>query len=145
MSFSRPLVNMLKVVSNMTQEDRELLLKDLCARLPYGVEVFYSETVPISTLKTINAEKGDCIVYDHTQWYRHTKFRIETIKPYLRPMSSMTEEEVKTFKQLQEDADEAGTFEGDMLLYDWLNKNHFDYRLLIFQGLALEAPAGMYI
>lgn len=116
----------------MTQEEKQLLLKDLCARLPYGVKV-----------KNVK-NNFDINTFNHN--VEEIKFLIEeyNIKPYLRSMSSMTEEELKMFKQLQVEADEAGTFEGDMLLYDWLNKNHFDYRLLIFQGLALEAPEGMY-
>ena len=123
----------------MTKEDQELLLKDLCARLPYGVKVqvygddqFYGPAI----LAKIDV-KRKVVVFNFD-------VPVEDVKPYLRPMSSMTEEELKMFKQLQVEADEAGTFEGDMLLYDWLNKNHFDYRLLIFQGLALEAPEGMY-
>lgn len=123
----------------MTQEEKQLLLKDLCARLPYGVRI-KRETITGSYARvefTLSLETFD-----------HLKIGIQedrySIKPYLRPMSSMTEEELKMFKQLQVEADEAGTFEGDMLLYDWLNKNHFDYRLLIFQGLALEAPEEMY-
>lgn len=117
----------------MTREDKELLLKDLCARLPYGVEVYYSETVPISTLKTINSEKGTCIVYDHSQWYRHSKFHIEEIKPYLRTMSSMTEEEKIDYQAF---------FNYDGVEYpeeyiDWLNKKMFDYRGLIEKGLAI--------
>ena len=144
----------------MTQQDKELLLNDLCARLPYGVEVFYSETVPISTLKTINAEKEDCIVYDHTQWYRHTKFHIETVKPYLRPMSSMTEEEEKEVNKLlgyRKNINGYGGilcsgWNGDVIVnidvivsyLNWLNAHHFDYRGLIEKGLALEAPEDMY-
>jgi len=122
----------------MKQEDKELLLKDLCARLPYGVKVSISKG---------DGELFSIEVGDNSQFIAITNFGSELldyVKPYLRPMSSMTEKELKMFKQLQVEADEAGTFEGDMLLYDWLNKNHFDYRLLIFQGLALEAPENMY-
>ena len=122
----------------MTKEDKDLLLKDLCARLPYGVEVYYSETVPISTLKTINSEKGTCIVYDHSQWYRHSKLQIELIKPYLRPMLSMTEKEEYEYNTAVDKDVE------DYRMVDWLNKRHFDYRGLIEKGLALEAPEGMY-
>ena len=112
----------------MEKEDKQLLFIDLCARLPYGVKV----------------KCGSEILTFNVNWLQMFQYHLDEIKPYLRPMSSMTEEELKMFKQLQVEADEAGTFEGDMLLYDWLNKNHFDYRLLIFQGLALEAPEGMY-
>ena len=131
----------------MTQEDKELLLKDLCARLPYEVEVYYSETVPISTLKTINSEKGTCILYDHSQWYRHNKFHIEEVKPYLRPMSSMTEEEEKEYINIDNRSyscpkDYAHIPASDRI--DWLNAHHFDYRGLIEKGLALEAKEGIY-
>lgn len=132
----------------MTKEEKDLLLRDLCARLPYEVEVYYSETVPISTLKTINSEKGTCIVYDHSQWYRHSKFHIEEIKPYLRSMSSMTEEEkndyLNTFKKsiIGTDEEDGRVWTVDSI--DWLNAHHFDYRGLIPMNLALEAPEGMY-
>lgn len=122
----------------MTQGDRQLLLKDICARLPYELKVKCEKyPFPVTVLYAGNIDE---VKFVETGGIEH----ICLIKPYLRPMSSMTEEELKMFKQLQVEADEAGTFEGDMLLYDWLNKNHFDYRLLIFQGLALEAPEGMY-
>ena len=128
----------------MKQEDKELLLKDLCARLPYEVEVYYSETVPISTLKTINSEKGTCIVYDHSQWYRHSKFHIEEIKPYLRSMSSMTDDEIKEYIRERDKDKSANMYHVTHHSIDWLNAHHFDYRGLIEKGLALEAPEGMY-
>jgi hypothetical protein len=142
----------------MTQEEKSILLKDLCARLPYGVEVYYTETVPISTLKTINSEKGTCIVYDHSQWYRNNKLQIEAIKPYLRPMSSMTEEEKKELKELHfcyADGhianDEDNNFKPIIVdevhcscIIDWLKSHHFDYRGLIEKGLALEAKEWIY-
>ena len=122
----------------MAQEDKELLLKDLCARLPYEVEVYYSETVPISTLKTINSKKGTCIVYDHSQWYRHSKFHIEEIKPYLRPMSSMTEEEKKEYIRERDKDKSANMYHATYRSIDWLNKKMFDYRGLIEKGLAVK-------
>ena len=133
----------------MTQEDKELLLKDLCARLPYGVKVKYYREECNGTLSAINFKFRNLWIISDKGHYDNLGIEdigegVWELKPYLRPISSMTEEELKTFKQLQVEADEAGTFEGDMLLYDWLNKNHLDYRLLIFQGLALEAPKGMY-
>ena len=119
----------------MTQENKSLLLKDLCARLPYHVIVEY---------------RGADV--DLTQYARSVK--IENCKPYLRPMSSMTEEEEKVFNDFLEfqaeyvsDADLYNKTD----MYDWLLANHFDYRIdpstgktLIESGLALEAPEGMY-
>jgi len=83
----------------MTQEDKQLLLKDLCARLPYGVKVEHLLHAPNnpSDLFAIDADKQ--ILYcDHKgreEWYK-----VDFIQPYLRPMSSMTEEEAKEISTL---------------------------------------------
>lgn len=135
----------------MTQEEKSILLKDLCARLPYEVEVFYNTTIPFATLITINAKKADCIVYDHSEWDRHTKFQIEEIKPYLRPMSSMTREEEAYWdyhRHLVGDGIFAIGYDNPTCCifecFEWLNSHHFDYGGLIMKGLALEAPKDMY-
>ena len=63
------------------------------------------------------------------------------IMPYLRPMSNMTEEEKKVYKEI------SVCLCGEIVaktMIDWLNEHHFDYRGLIEKGLALEAPEGMY-
>ena len=118
----------------MKQEDKELLLRDLCARLPYHTIVNY---------------RGANV--DLTLYVRSV--RLEDCKPYLRPMSSMTEEERLYFHrnsarvQILVDEERAITkpFYGYTVhLLDWLNAHHFDYRGLIEKGLALEAPEGMY-
>ena len=126
----------------MTQEDKELLLKDLCARLPYGVCVYirYKEGEPCY---------GKLTPRD-IQWFINSN--IEVIKPYLRPISSMMEEEKDEFEQIRYNA-EAKLFNalskgGFTLAFheidDWLNAHHFDYRGLIGAGLALEAPKEIY-
>ena len=120
----------------MTQEDKKLLLQDLCARLPYSVKVKHLLDTYPSDLLCIDAEKN--VVYVN-HYGREGKYKIECIRPYLRPMKSMTEEEENQFQ--------------DVNLYelpyrveglDWLNAHHFDYRGLINDGLALEALDGMY-
>ena len=122
----------------MTQEDKELLLKDLGARIPCGVKFTFSDD-SIYTMKGI-----DLIVTDEGDWeYAVTAkgiepIEIEYVKPYLRPMSSMTEEEMKEYDHARSD------WYDDLETYDWLNAHHFDYRGLIEKGLALEAPEGMY-
>ena len=129
-----------------------LLLIDLCTRLPYGVKFTFGKS--IYTMKGI-----DLIVTDEGDWeYAVTAKGIELIeikyvKPYLRPMSSMTEEEKEEFRQRfcyewEESVVELMHYSieiGDAdCLIDWLNAHHFDYRGLIEKGLALEAPADMY-
>ena len=126
----------------MTQEEKQLLLRDLCARLPYGVKLDNGLKLrSIDTLTQIVSCSG-------------SDKKIDCIKPYLRPMSSMTEEEEKVFNDFLEfqaeyvsDADLYNKTD----MYDWLLANHFDYRIdpstgktLIESGLALEAPEGMY-
>ena len=128
----------------MTNEEKKLLLQDLCARLPYDVRVQDGNGVHI--LQTGNTEFAD-LLYGNKR----------SIKPYLRPMSSMTEEEVNEFNTLigYEEMGEWiranklwGSYGLDILkcsnIINWLNAHHFDYRGLIEKGLALVAPEGMY-
>ncbi len=131
----------------MIQEEKSLLLKDLCVRLPYGFIVHrYSDNVDI--------EINDINTFSHFLEYSED----EDFKPYLRPMSGMTEREKKEIKELHfyyTDAhivnDEDNDFKPIIVdevhcfcIIDWLNKNHFDYRGLIEKGLAIEALDGMY-
>lgn len=115
----------------MTPEERQILLADLCARLPYHVIVNY---------------KGANV--DLTQYIRSVK--LENCKPYLRPMSSITDEETEELRRLggilahnlQRNTVAICAFAPEA--YDWLNAHHFDYRGLIPVGLALEASSDMY-
>lgn len=123
----------------MEQKDKDLILKDLCARLPYGVK--------FACNKNVYTAKGlDLIVTDEGYWeYAVTTkgiapIEIDFIKPYLYPLSSMTEEQRIEFSktmiywgELNEHC--SWTIE----TFDWLNKNHFDYRGLIEKSLALDA------
>ena len=119
----------------MTQEDKELLLKDLCARLPYGVKVQrYSYENDIETIETLREIDSD--------GYMST-LECETLtpisKPYLFPLSSMTvgqgKEFATTLKYLPTEEIDVWTLN----TYDWCDKNHFDYRGLIPKGLANDA------
>ncbi len=140
----------------MKQEDKELLLQDLCARLPYGVHCCV-----LNLNKTIKEDNdiiygilGDNIVTlksDKNECYMHYQ-----VKPYLRPMSSMTKEEIKECYQLQKDTinitfdeyDEEWEKAIDLpyfkSLVDFYNSHHLDYCGLIEKGLALEASEEMY-
>ena len=132
----------------MTQEDKELLLRDLCARLPYGVKVHLSRkhNRPEEDIVLNNIIIGkDGFVTSNIIGYNYL---LSEIKPYLRPMSSMTEEEINEFILISDTVLWLGNKRSTCILsleqMDWLNKNMFDYRGLIEKGLALDTPKGMY-
>ena len=131
----------------MKQEDKELLLKDLCARVPYGVKVQYMNNI---------------FVIDYVSSYEEVKLDtsdnwtvgVSEVKPYLFPLSSMTEEQKAELKQehikdqklyvecLTRAAKGDKSMRGKVIIHyamDWCNKNHFDYRGLIKKGLVLDA------
>ena len=139
----------------MTQEEKQLLLVDLCGKLPYGVKVwykYYPDNVIEKFATSIRLVDGKIALSSkfnrEGDWYPVEETNELLIKPYLRPMSSMTEEEIVEFKWLNEKCDAMPTFEyvpvENYRIYNWLNAHHFDYRGLIEKGLALEAPEGMY-
>ena len=133
----------------MNEGQKQLLIKDLCARLPYGIKckgfVYDNEGNKIERINTI-----ECIIpqkglykYTETDAYHN----ISRIKPYLRPMSSMTEEEDKEWQYYKnaivESCDEKLGYKIGAL-HSWFNSHHFDYRGLIPMGLALKALKDMY-
>ena len=111
----------------MTQENKELLLKDLCARLPYGVKIklirwdidegIYINTTlePDDIERLLNVEEGDT-----------------EIKPYLFPLSSITK---KTLEELSAYIDIKNAY----VAVEFFNSHHIDYRGLIEKGLAIDA------
>lgn len=134
----------------MTQEEeKNLLLKDLCSRLPYGVkcQIDYDneedsdlgiERYCDDRIVSVCVETEEIGLYEASEY-----FYPDEIKPYLRPMSSMTEEEKKELNnvlEFQYYSDDSCMCEST----DWLNAHHFDYRGLIPMGLALEASKDMY-
>ena len=124
----------------MTQEDKELLLKDLCDRLPYGVICLADidktfDGGVISKINVINLKK-DWLEFENII----TPFHLDEVKPYLRPMSSMTEEERKEYELLANHCivTSIGFIHLEAApLTDWLNAHYFDYRGLIEKGLAI--------
>jgi len=126
----------------MKKEEKQLLLKDICARLPYGVFLNieqYDGTNIYRMLKDItDAYNPDIaeIYVDGDDMVGESFYVGETIKPYLRSMSSMTEEEENKYNSLN--AYEGGIFPHTEEAFDWLNAHHFDYRGLIEKGLAIE-------
>lgn len=119
----------------MTKEDKELLLKDLSGRLPYKVKVYgnYRYSNGDEIVDDIKIKLLDLSALD---WFING---IE-IKPYLRPMSSMTEEEEIEYDATFDTIKINGHFDSVMTYksYDWLNEHHFDFRGLIEKGLAIE-------
>ena len=138
----------------MTQKDKELLLKDLCARLPYGAKIELTWWV---------MDEGTCMITtlepDHIEQLRNDELGDVEIKSYLRPMSSMTDEEfdnLKEYSGLKYNQLHLKLFQnatskyldfylGDapsyvvIKVFDWLNKYNFDYRYLITMDLAIDA------
>lgn len=122
----------------MTQSDKELLLKDLCSRLPYGVKGekytirIDGEFVPLIDVEIITAE--DIITLNGCPGY--------TIKPYLFPLSSMTVEQKREF-DISMDMGYAAAYNVEIncvnRMIDFFHKHHLDYRGLIEKGLAIDA------
>ena len=125
----------------MTQEEKELLLKDLSARLPYGVLCDMGLEYPLP-LQRIFVDRLDGILLDFYEDGEDYQVYLTEVKPHLRPMSSMTEEEeieygatFATIKNTDGHYDSAMTYKS----FDYLNSHHFDYRGLIDKGLAVKA------
>ena len=116
--------------------DKELLLKDLCARLPYGVKVN-------GVFLTYDKDK-DKILYKECVKelnYSHLS-RYWTLKPYLFPLSSMTEEQKEEYVSLQQKViyNSQGLVNLDVMEYvDWCYKHHIDINELIPMSLAIDA------
>lgn len=139
----------------MTQEDKELLIKDLCGRVPYGVKC---QCFDKDTTASLTGVKSNIELYfdelDFKEFDGIANINYDYCKPYLFPMSSITEEQIKELKDVinkeveiiveQLDTHDYGIDNGKyhfnaLLQLDWLNKNHFDYRGLIEKGLAIDA------
>lgn len=128
-------------------EDKDLLLKDLCSRLPYGVKIQVNDK--IETLKSVDM-LDEVVGYDS-----FLASDLKEVKPYLFPLLSMTEEQkIECFKGTPLEIDKYGdvavkdnlygnSHYTDLEIYleviDWLNKSHFDYRGLIEKDLAIDA------
>ena len=125
-----------------TQEDKMLLIKDLSSRLPYAVHVQHISGVngilhDISIFHKYDESDNICDVICYTDFLGGS-IGIEHFKPYLFPLSSMTEEQKQEYQYITERWMYDSSYSiSDSI--DWLNKNHFDYRHLIEKGLAIDA------
>ena len=164
----------------MTEQEHRLLYIDICARLPYGLVVCQSAQYSDShfaysiadkwqkephDFHIIGIEGKNTLITDRNKEERtYSKGIVSTpiticidngltnqiARPYLRPMSSMTEDERNEYLNVKMQETErvalAEVYRPEAVseILDWLNAHHFDYRGLIEKGLALEAPDGMY-
>lgn len=125
----------------MTKEEKRLLLQDLCGRLPYGVKVDVDGNIHslVGLLNELVSAGYDINDFDD--------YTLEGVKPYLRPIFSMTDEEIFQLGRLT-GAASYNMLKGDYSsleeLLKYIYKNHIDYFGLISRGLALEAPEDMY-
>ena len=139
----------------MTNNEKQLLLKDLCARLPFMPKIritYQQQGIRGTDEGRVSCDFIEKIVNDLRNGV------IIDMQIYLRPMSSMTKEEIHEFQEILGPGIEVGYGFVDILdssvhtfsflelqaLFDWLNKKMFDYRGLIPKGLAIEAPEEMY-
>lgn len=132
----------------MTRKDKDIVLKDICCRLPYGVKCYIPESNVIKILGSVQ-EDGENTLFDF--WEDEEKIQygfqlyISEFKPYLFPLSSLTEEQTTElfdevveleFKAINDEIDHTDAL---MFEIDWYLKNHIDYRGLIDKGLAIDA------
>lgn len=157
----------------MNEGQMNLLEKDLHARLPYGIKgiasvkkfVKSSDTEWVFTEKEADVEAelvaikyNDSILLEYESYDDFDHYSLKDFKPYFRPMSSMTNEELKELRDIFNGVVDFNEWGLNILdsdynaisyleicaIIDWLNAHHFDYRGLIEKGLALVAPDGIY-
>ena len=126
----------------MTQEERELL-KDLSARYSYGMIVSVTDgTIKYDAyIESVSHKNIQVSPVSDSNFTPYTFYKISEIKPYLRPLSSMTEEEKSQYNFYLTRIECA--YDASLII-DWLNAHFLDYRGFISKGLALEAPKDMY-
>ena len=142
----------------MTQEEKDLLLKDLCARLPYNVKAYVKNWSKLDKkyyediydVKSVFPSLNEVHVQSKTGSVNVLWHPDYDIKPYLFPLSSMTEEQKNKLQnklielELKAINDEINHTKMAEYEIDFYNQNHIDFRGLIEKGLAIEAPEGMY-
>ena len=129
----------------MTQEEKEILIRDLCSRLSYGVKAYIKNWSKLDmkyyegvyTVESIDPSLNTILGYSERRFVEVIVDNDDyEIKPYLFSLSSMTDEQEKECQQIKH----SYYYDDDsFVLFDWYNKNHFDYRGLIDKGLAIDA------
>lgn len=133
----------------MKQKEFDLVMKDLCSRLLYGVKANVSgwdeekqEEVNIP-LRVYSIDTDGYLRFEDND-YGVNYYGIEYCSLFLRPLSSMTDEEKEEYGKLWDMCNGYTGKYSEINVFDWLNRKMFDYRGLIPKGLADEAPEGMY-
>ena len=136
----------------MKQEDKEILIRDLCGRLPYGVKAYIKNWSKLDrkyyegvyTVESIDPSLNNIFAdSERSSVEIIVGYDDYEIKPYLFPLSSMTQKEWEDYQKIRMidwvHGDINGTFINAGLIVDWLNAHHFDYRGLIEKSIALDA------
>ena len=144
----------------MEKKDKELLLKDLCARLPYGVKIVIQDTFKYSIVSreyhVLDVSNfSDIFCFNYKKFDKRMKKAMRehpndiVIKPYLFHLSSMTEEQKREYNSWKHHVPTYNYAYGDIIeevelfdspeSFEYLIENHFDYRGLIEKGLAIDA------
>lgn len=125
----------------MTKEEEKLLLTDLCSRIPYGVRVKFTEfsSLKDKELMGVNVYDNDMTIVTCRTENGTITIPLKYVKPYLYPLSSMTEEQYDEYTNMGYSVTERWWSMSNYHQIDWLNKNHIDYRGLIEKGLAIDA------
>lgn len=143
----------------MTHNEKDLLLKDLCARQMYNVKCkVFDDANPYTLSGVLHNKPYSQLYFEELDWKECDGFvGVEYCKPYLLPLSSMTEVQKNELEDIGWSFDKFDHYEisnvmeclgpyrnyvshsDSFILTDWLNKNHFDYRGLIPMGLAIDA------
>lgn len=136
----------------MTKEDKELpsKVKDICTRLSYGVKGKVETTDGNGKEIKDDGVLNGVFIDEYGTVYiciEGMEYELDDVRPYLRPMESMTDEEAEEYNYLVDELSEYGCRPEQSAdkMVDWLDKKMFDHRGLIPEGLALPAPEGMYI
>lgn len=133
----------------MTQEEKDLLLKDLCGRLPYGVKCNVGDNKPYTLSRLeVDSLNGHLLDFIEMKDGLDVQVYLSEVKPYLFPLSSMTAEQLYALREMFGFKIEFDNgfidFCGRLsylemnTLFEWFNKYHFDYRELISNGLGID-------
>lgn len=122
----------------LTEQEETLLFNDICMRLTYGVKVAEMEDDALNgAYEVLSANKETMTIGFNTpscliRCYRN----MEMVRPYLRPLSSMTKDEEKEYNKTLCIIKGHGSF-STIESFEYLLSHGFDVHDLIPKGLAI--------